>query len=84
MKIYCNKCKKYNPKCNHNDGLLYRVVVHIPGTKNSTKIKTMISKNYEDVVKESIDVSKVLEEFYLNPSILNVVKKGMLNIKVFG
>ena len=51
LKIYCNKCKKYNPKCNHIDDSLYRVVVHIPGTKNSTKIKTLISKNYEDAVK---------------------------------
>ena len=61
LKIYCNKCKKYNPKCNHNDDLLYRVVVHIPGTKNSTKIKTLISKNYEDAVKESIDIIKDLK-----------------------
>lgn len=61
LKIYCNKCKKYNPKCNHNDDLLYRVVVHIPGTKNSTKIKTLISKNYEDAVKESIDIIKELK-----------------------
>lgn len=61
LKIYCNKCKKYNPKCNHIDDLLYRVVVHIPGTKNSTKIKTLISKNYEDAVKESIDIIKDLK-----------------------
>jgi integrase len=61
LKIYCNKCKKYNPICNHNDDLLYRVVVHIPGTKNSTKIKTLISKNYEDAVKESIDIIKELK-----------------------
>jgi integrase len=61
LKIYCNKCKKYNPKCNHNDDLLYRVVVHIPGTKNSTKIKTLISKNYEDAVKESMDIIKDLK-----------------------
>lgn len=61
LKIYCNKCKKYNPKCNHNNDLLYRVVVHIPGTKNSTKIKTLISKNYEDAVKESIDIIKDLK-----------------------
>ena len=27
---------------------------------------------------------KVLDEFYLEPTILNVVEKGMLNIKVFG
>ena len=61
LKIYCNKCKKYNPKCNHIDDSLYRVVVHIPGTKNSTKIKTLISKNYEDAVKESIDIIKELK-----------------------
>lgn len=61
LKIYCNKCKKYNPKCNHNDDLLYRVVIHIPGTKNSTKIKTLISKSYEDAVKESIDIIKELK-----------------------
>ena len=61
LKIYCNKCKKYNPKCNHIDDLLYRVVVHIPGTKNSTKIKTLISKNYEEAVKESIDIIKELK-----------------------
>lgn len=61
LKIYCNKCKKYNPKCSHINDLLYRVVVHIPGTKNSTKIKTLISKNYEDAVKESIDIIKELK-----------------------
>ena len=61
LKIYCNKCKKYNPKCNHNDYLLYRVVVHIPGTKNSTKIKTLISDNYDDAVIESIDIIKILK-----------------------
>jgi len=61
LKIYCNKCKKYNPKCNHIDDLLYRVVVHIPGTKNSTKIKTLISRNYDDAVKESIDIIKELK-----------------------
>lgn len=61
LKIYCNKCKKYNPKCNHIDDLNYRIVVHIPGTKNSTKIKTLISKNYDDAVKESIDVIRGLK-----------------------
>lgn len=32
----------------------------------------------------SHSTGKVLEEFYLDPTILNVVEKGMLNIKVFG
>ena len=61
LKIYCNKCKRYNPKCNHIDELSYRAVVHIPGTKNGTKIKTLISTKYEDAVKEIIDVINELK-----------------------
>lgn len=61
LKIYCNKCKRYNPKCRHIEELLYRLVVHIPGTKNSVKSKTLISRNYEDAVKESIDIIKGLK-----------------------
>lgn len=55
LKIYCNKCKRYNPICKHYDEHFYRAVVHIPGTKNGTKIKTLISKKYEDALKEIID-----------------------------
>ncbi|MFN8579328.1 MAG: hypothetical protein U0354_21080 [Candidatus Sericytochromatia bacterium] len=61
LKIYCNKCKRYNPKCSHYKDLLYRLVVHIPGTKNSTKIRTLTSKIYEDAVVESIDILKVFK-----------------------
>ena len=61
LKIYCNRCKRYNPKCNHIDDLAYRAVVHIPGTKNGTKIKTLISKKYDDAVKEIIDVINELK-----------------------
>lgn len=61
LKIYCNKCKRYNPTCKHNDDLSYRAVVHIPGTKNSSKIKTLIATKYEDAVKEIIDVINELK-----------------------
>lgn len=61
LKIYCNKCKRYNPICKHTDDLFYRAVVHIPGTKNSTKIKTLIATKYEDAVKEIIDVIEELK-----------------------
>ena len=43
LKIYCNKCKRYNPKCRHNEELIYRLVVHIPGSKNLTRCKSLIS-----------------------------------------
>lgn len=61
LKIYCNKCKRYNPACKHTDEHLYRAVVHVPGTKNSTKIKTLIATKYEDAVKEMIDVINELK-----------------------
>jgi integrase len=61
LKIYCNKCKRYNPKCRHIEELLYRLIVHIPGTKNSVKSKSLMSRNYEDAVKESIDIIKELK-----------------------
>jgi integrase len=61
LKIYCNKCKRYNPKCRHIEELLYRLIVHIPGTKNSVRSKSLVSRNYGDAVKESIDVIKVLK-----------------------
>ena len=61
LKIYCNRCKRYNPKCSHSNDLLYRAVIHIPGTKKATKIKSLISKNYEDAVKETIDYIKELK-----------------------
>jgi integrase len=61
LKIYCNKCKRYNPSCIHTDAKVYRAVVHIPGTKNCTKIKTLISTKYDDAVKEIIDVINELK-----------------------
>ena len=61
LKIYCNKCKRYNPKCRHIEELLYRLIVHIPGTKNSVKSKSLMSRNYEDAVKESMDIIKELK-----------------------
>ena len=61
LKIYCNKCKRYNPKCRHNEELIYRLVVHIPGSKNLTRCKSLISRHYEDAVVESIDIIKGLK-----------------------
>lgn len=61
LKIYCNKCKRYNPKCRHIEELIYRLVVHIPGSKNLTRCKSLISRHYEDAVVESIDIIKGLK-----------------------
>jgi len=63
LKIYCNKCKKYNPICkNHNDKLVYRAIVHLPGTKNNTKNKTLNSTNYEDAVNECLKYQNAIKQ----------------------
>lgn len=79
LKIYCNKCKRYNPTCKHNDGISYRAVVHIPGTHNSTKTKTLIATKYEDAVKEIIDVINELKaNDYRDVSVNNESKEYTL------
>lgn len=61
MAVYCTKCKYSNPKhnnCDHN--LIYRVKVHIPGTKNVVRAKALKSQNYLDAVKEAIEFEQQL------------------------
>lgn len=61
IKIYCKKCKAYNPKCNHFESFTYKVRVHIPGTKKSVKSKILNSKVYSDAVTEAINFEKHLK-----------------------
>ena len=61
LKIYCNKCKRYNPKCKHENNKLFRGVIHVPGTKNNTKVKSLISQSYESAVQELINIKRDLE-----------------------
>lgn len=71
LKIYCNKCKRYNPICKHVNEYVYRAVIHIPGTKNSTKVKTLFATKYEDAVKEIIDVINQLKSNNYNDIIID-------------
>ena len=58
LKIYCNKCKTDNPNCKHYEHQKYRLRLHVSGTSKTIKVKTLVSKNYEDAVKEAIDFKK--------------------------
>ncbi len=60
IKLFCKTCRVDNPKCNHHDRIVYRVRVHIPGTKNDIKSKMLTAANYEDAVLESIQFEKEL------------------------
>lgn len=60
MKIFCKTCNKDNSNCRHFDNQVYRVRVHVPGTKNSVKTKKLESTNYSDALLEAIAFEKEL------------------------
>ena len=37
LKIFCKTCRVDNSNCRHYDRQVYRVRIHVPGTKNSSK-----------------------------------------------
>lgn len=61
LKIFCKTCNKDNSNCKHFDSQVYRVRIHIPGTKNSVKTKKLQSTEYRDALKE---ILKFEEELY--------------------
>lgn len=60
LKIFCKTCNKDNSNCKHFDNQVYRVRVHVPGTKNSVKTKKLESTNYTDALLEAIAFEKEL------------------------
>lgn len=54
LKIFCKKCNKDNAKCKHFDSQVYRVRIHVPGTKNSVKTKKLEATEYRDALKEAL------------------------------
>lgn len=59
--IYCSKCVRYNPQCNHYDRHEYRARIHIAGTKNSKRIKTLTTRNFDEAVIETIQFKQEME-----------------------
>lgn len=47
LKLYCNKCKRDNPKCNHFGSHVYRVRVHKPGTKKGVFSEVLNTKDLD-------------------------------------
>ncbi len=52
LKIFCRTCRVDNSKCKHFDRQVYRVRIHIPGTRNSTKSFYLEAENYNSAVIE--------------------------------
>ena len=61
LKIYCHKCKRDNPKCDHYDIHRYKVRIHVPGTMNKKVTKVIDATNYNDAVLEAIVFEKELK-----------------------
>ncbi|MFV8336546.1 tyrosine-type recombinase/integrase [Flavobacterium sp. RSP29] len=61
IKIYCHKCKRDNPTCNHYDIHKFKVKIHITGGGNKKKTKVLDSKDYDTAVKDAIKFKKELE-----------------------
>ena len=61
LKIYCHKCKRDNPTCNHYDIQRYKVRIHVPGTKNKKITKVLDATNYNDAVVQAIELEKELK-----------------------
>ncbi|MBF4485595.1 tyrosine-type recombinase/integrase [Flavobacterium sp. CSZ] len=55
IKIYCNDCKRDNPKCNHFSSQKFKVRIHVTGTLNNKVTKVLIARTYNEAVKEAID-----------------------------
>jgi integrase len=60
LKIFCKKCNEDNSKCKHYESQVYRVRVHVPGTKNTVKTKVLEAVDYDDAVVEAIAFKKGL------------------------
>ena len=60
MKIYCHKCKRDNPTCNHYDIQKYKVKIHVVGGDGEKRTKVLNSKDYNEAVKEAIDFESEL------------------------
>ena len=60
LKIFCRTCRVDNSKCRHYDRQVYRVRIHVPGTKNATKSFYLEAKNYNDAIIECALIEKEL------------------------
>ena len=60
LKIFCRTCRVDNSKCKHFDRQVYRVRIHVPGTRNSTKSYYLEAENYNTAVIECALIEKEL------------------------
>lgn len=60
IKVFCRVCNSDNTNCKHYESQVFRVRIHVPGTKNTVKTKKLESTIYADAVVEAIAFEKAL------------------------
>lgn len=60
IKVFCRVCNADNTGCKHYESQVFRVRVHVPGSKNAVKTKKLESLQYADAVAEAIAFEKAL------------------------
>jgi integrase len=60
LKIFCRTCRVDNSRCRHYNRQVYRVRIHVPGTKNASKSFYLEAENYNDAVIECALIEKEL------------------------
>lgn len=58
----CKKTGKSLATCQFADKHRYKIIVHIPGTKNERRVKVLETRNYDEAVKQAIDFQKEIKE----------------------
>lgn len=69
LKVYCYRCGqtvgnickesgKPITQCKHGDKHIYKVVVHVPGTKNERKTKKLNTRDLNEAIKQAIEFEK--------------------------
>lgn len=58
----CKKTGKSLATCQFADKHRYKVIVHVPGTKNERRVKVLETRNYDEAVKQAIDFQREVKE----------------------
>lgn len=70
----CKKTGKDLSTCKFGDKQRYKVIVHVPGTKNERKVRILETRDYDEAVKQALEFQKEVKEGKAPPVPVPVVK----------
>jgi len=85
--VYCYKCQtnitsgickttgKSIKHCPHGDKHVFKVYVHVPGTKNERRTKKLKTRDINEAIKQTIDFEKEVKENNYSRDISRDIKK---------